>query len=137
MFYIYYTTKNKKIKKGMIKVGNANLLEVARGAIGERLDYELSKVVDNIADLNTKADAVRKITLTLSLKPDSERQNIKMSTQVKSTLTPTNNIESALYLTESDEGKALVEMLPQVPGQMAMDGSEQDEPKVIPIKKAM
>lgn len=60
-----------------------------------------------------------------------------MSTQVKSTLTPTNNIESALYLTESDEGKALVEMLPQVPGQMALDGSEQDEPKVIPIKKAM
>ena len=118
-------------------MGNANLLEVARGAIGERLDYELSKVVDNIADLNTKADAVRKIILTLSLKPDSERQNIKMSTQVKSTLTPTNNIESALYLTESDEGKALVEMLPQVPGQMALDGSEQDEPKVIPIKKAM
>ena len=118
-------------------MGNANLLEVARGAIGERLDYELSKVVDNIADLNTKADAVRKITLTLSLKPDSERQNIKMSTQVKSTLTPTNNIESALYLTESDEGKALVEMLPQVPGQMALDGSEQDEPKIIAIKKAM
>ena len=112
-------------------MGNANLLEVARGAIGERLDYELSKVVDNIADLNTKADAVRKITLTLSLKPDSERQNIKMSTQVKSTLTPTNNIESALYLTESDEGKALVEMLPQVPGQMALDGSEQDEPKAM------
>ena len=109
-------------------MGNANLLEVARGAIGERLDYELSKVVDNIADLNTKADAVRKITLTLSLKPDSERQNIKMSTQV---------IESALYLTESDEGKALVEMLPQVPGQMALDGSEQEEPKVIAIKKAM
>ena len=118
-------------------MGNANLLEVSRGAIGEILDYELSKVVDNIADLNTKADAVRKITLTLSLKPDSERQNIKMSTQVKSTLVPTNNIESALYLTESDEGKALVELLPQVPGQMALDGSEQDEPKVIPIKKAM
>ena len=118
-------------------MGNANLLEVARGAIGERLDYELSKVVDNISDLNTKADAVRKITLTLSLKPDRERQNIKLSTQVKSTWTPTNNIESALFLSESDEGKALVEMLPQVPGQMALDGSEQEEPKVIAIKKAM
>ena len=42
-------------------MGNANLLEVARGAIGERLDYELSKVVDNIADLNTKADAVKNV----------------------------------------------------------------------------
>lgn len=115
----------------------AHLLDVSHGAIQERLDYELGKVIDNIADLNTKAEAVRKLTLTLSLKPDSERKSIKMSTQVKPTLVPTNNIESALYLTESDEGKALVEMLPQVPGQMALDGSEQDEPKVIPIKKAM
>lgn len=137
MFYIYYTTKNKKIKKEMIKVDNAHLLDVAHGAIQERLDYELSKVIDNIDDLNTKADAVRKLTLTLSLKPDSERKNIRMTVQVKPTLVPTNNIESSLYLTESDEGKALVEMLPQVPGQMSMDGSEQDEPKVIPIKKAM
>ena len=118
---------------------NAHLLDVAHGAIQERLDYELSKVIDNIDDLNTKADAdaVRKLTLTLSLKPDSERKNIRMTVQVKPTLVPTNNIESSLYLTESDEGKALVEMLPQVPGQMSMDGSEQDEPKVIPIKKAM
>jgi hypothetical protein len=137
MFYIYYTTKNKKIKKGMMKVDKAHLLDVSHGAIQERLDYELGKVIDNIADLNTKAEAVRKLTLTLSLKPDSERKSIKMSTQVKPTLVPTNNIESSLYLTESDEGRALVEMLPQVPGQMALDGSQQDEPKVIPIKKAM
>lgn len=42
----------------MIKVDNAHLLDVAHGAIQERLDYELSKVIDNIDDLNTKADAV-------------------------------------------------------------------------------
>ena len=41
----------------MIKVDNAHLLDVAHGAIQERLDYELSKVIDNIDDLNTKADA--------------------------------------------------------------------------------
>lgn len=116
---------------------NAKLLEVARGAIGERLDYELGKVIENIGDLNTKAESVRKLTLTVSFKPDSERQNIAMSTQVKSTLVPTNNIETALYLADSEEGKALVEMLPQIPGQMALDGSEQAEPKIIPIKKAM
>lgn len=115
----------------------AKLLEVARGAIGERLDYELSKVVDNISDLNTKAEAVRKLTVTISMKPDSERRNVSMSTQIKSTLVPTNNIETALYLSESDEGKALVEMTPQIPGQMLMDGSEQEQPKIIPIKKVM
>lgn len=115
----------------------AKLLEVARGAIGERLDYELSKVVDNISDLNTKAEAVRKLTVTISMKPDSERRNVSMSTQIKSTLVPTNNIETALYLSESDEGKALVEMTPQIPGQMLMDGGEQEQPKIIPIKKVM
>ena len=115
----------------------AKLLEVARGAIGERLDYELSKVVDNISDLNTKAEAVRKLTVTISMKPDSERRNVSMSTQIKSTLVPTNNIETALYLSESDEGKALVEMTPQIPGQMFMDGGEQEQPKIIPIKKVM
>lgn len=113
------------------------LLEVARGAIGEMLDYELSKVVDNISDLNTKAEAVRKLTITISMKPDSKRRNVSMSTQIKSTLVPTNNIETALYLSESDEGKALVEMTPQIPGQMLMDGSEQEQPKIIPIKKVM
>ena len=41
-------------------MGNANLLEVARGAIGERLDYELSKVVENISDLNTKGRRSKK-----------------------------------------------------------------------------
>lgn len=116
---------------------HAKLLEVAKGAIGERLDYELGKVVDNIGDLNTKPEAIRKITLTVSLKPDSERHNISMSTQVKSTLVPTNNIETALYLADSDEGKALVEKLPQVLGQMAIDGTEQEAPKIIPIKKAI
>lgn len=114
-----------------------NLLDVARGAIGERLNYELEKVVDNISDLNTKATAARKLTITVSFKPDSERQNISMSTQVKSSLVPTNDIETALYLAESKDGKALVEMTPQIPGQTAFDGSEQEQPKVIPIKKVV
>ncbi|MCI8403272.1 MAG: hypothetical protein HFE49_00050 [Clostridia bacterium] len=121
----------------MPKVENAKILDVARGAIGELLDYELMKVVDNISDLNTKAESVRKLTITVSFKPDSARQNISMSTQIKPTLVPTNNVETALYLAESSEGRALVEMVPQTPGQIAFDGSEQEQPKVIQIKKAV
>ena len=121
----------------MAKLQNANLLEVAQGAIGERLTYELAKVVDNINDLNTKPGAARKLQLMITFKPDAERRQIQMSTQVKSTLVPTNEIETALYLTEHNGGAALVEMVPQVPGQMAMDGSEQEQPKVIDIRKAV
>lgn len=116
---------------------NVNILDVARGAIGEKLNYELAKVVENINDRNTKADAVRKLSITVSLKPDSERQNISMSTQVKSTLVPTNNIETSLYLTEDKGAPALVEMTPQIPGQVDMDGGEQAQPKIISIAKAV
>lgn len=120
-----------------MELEKVNILGVAKGAISERLDYELGKVVDNIRDMTTKPDAVRKITLTVSLKPDTERQSISMSTQVKSTLVPTNNIESALYLTE-DEGKpALVEMMPQIPGQISLNGETEANPKVINIKQAI
>lgn len=116
---------------------SVNILEVARGAIGEKLGYELAAVVKNINDPNTKADAVRELTIKVSLKPDSERRNISMSTQVKSKLVPTNNIETSLYLTEDNGNPALVEMTPQIPGQMDMDVGEQAQPKIISIAKAV
>ena len=39
-----------------------SLLDMASGAIKERVDYDVNKVIDNILDINTKAKAKRKIT---------------------------------------------------------------------------
>lgn len=114
-----------------------HILEVAKGAIGEKLDHELAAVVKNIDDPNTKADAVRKLSITVELKPDSERRNINMSTKVDSKLVPTNSIVTSLYLTEDNGSPALVEMTPQIPGQVDMDGGEQAQPKIISIAKAV
>ena len=36
-----------------------SILQMARGAIMERIDYEMAKVVDNILDPNTEATASR------------------------------------------------------------------------------
>ena len=57
----------------------ASILQMARGAIQERVDYEVGKAVDNILDLNTDPTAKRKITLTIEMKPDENRQYIKIS----------------------------------------------------------
>ena len=46
-----------------------SILQMARGAFVERVDYEMHKVIDNILDPNTKATAKRKITLTIELVP--------------------------------------------------------------------
>ena len=47
----------------------ASILQMAQGAFQERVDYEMQRCVDNILDVNTKATAKRKITLTIELTP--------------------------------------------------------------------
>ena len=40
-----------------------SILEMSMGAILERVDYEMGKVIDNILDPNTKPTGKRKITV--------------------------------------------------------------------------
>lgn len=51
-----------------------SILEMSMGAILERVDYEMGKVMDNILDPNTKATAKRKISVTLGPRPVSPRR---------------------------------------------------------------
>lgn len=44
-----------------------SLLDMANGAIKERIDYEMGRVMQNISDPNTKASAKREITLKITL----------------------------------------------------------------------
>lgn len=100
----------------------------------ERADYELTRAIDNIADPNTEPTAKRKITVTLTLTPDAERKKIRVSAQAKSTLAPTNPVETSLCVTGGKNGEAVIaEMTPQIPGQMDMDGAEQSQPKIMKL----
>lgn len=106
-----------------------SIMSMARGAFGERVDYEMDKVIQNILDPNTKATAKRKITLTIELTPDDERRTIGVSVTAKSTLAATNPVATALYVTSDGNG----ELVPQVPGQMNMDGTQQEAPKLLKL----
>ncbi|MDY3699418.1 MAG: hypothetical protein SO107_02280 [Flavonifractor plautii] len=111
-----------------------SILQMARGAIQERADYEITKILDNILDPNTSATAARKLTLTLTLKPDDTRQNIAVGVVAKSTLAATNPVTTSLYVADQD---TIVEMVPQLPGQIDMDGAEEDAAPVLKLVKAM
>ena len=114
-----------------------SILDMATGAIKERVDYDVTKVIDNILDLNNKAQAKRKITLTIEFAPDEDRKKIAISVTSKATLCPTNPVSTALAFVPNQEGEAqLVEMVPQVPGQMALDGTEQAAPKLLKLSAA-
>ena len=52
------------------------ILEMARGALMERANYELERIVENILDPNTPAAKKRKLTVTLELLPDEDRRMI-------------------------------------------------------------
>ena len=52
---------------------------MANGAIKERLDYEMGRVINNISDPNTKPTAKRTITVKITLEPDEERQHVEVS----------------------------------------------------------
>lgn len=43
----------------------SSLIDMANGAIKERLDYEMGRVIQNISDPNTKATAKRTITVKI------------------------------------------------------------------------
>ena len=115
-----------------------SILEMSRGAIMERVDYELGKVIDNILDVNTAAAKKRKLTITLELTPDDDRTQIAVATQAKSTLVPTTPIVTSLYITgDPQTGEpAVVEMVPQIPGQFSMDGDEQERPNLLKFAQA-
>jgi len=112
-----------------------SILEMARGGFLEQVDYEIAKVIDNILDPNTKATGKRKITVTLELVPDDSRRQIAVSFVTKLALVPANPLTTSLYVIgDNDTGEmCVVENVPQIPGQMALNGAEQERPPLLKI----
>ena len=82
---------------------------------------------------------VRKISsmsapIVTCMPPDDERRTIGVQVTAKSTLAATNPVATALYVTSDGNGELVVaEMVPQVPGQMNMDGTQQEAPKLLKL----
>lgn len=74
----------------------SSLIDMANGAIKERLDYEMGRVIQNISDPNTKATAKRTITVKITLEPDEERQHVEVSATASSTLAALHPVKTAL-----------------------------------------
>lgn len=112
----------------MNEYAKKSILEMARGGFLEVTDLEMTKAIANIMDPNTSATAKRKITVTIELKADDSRQNIGVSYTVKSALAPTNAVTTMLYVADEEN---VVEMVPQIPGQFGIAGTEQEAPPAL------
>ena len=110
---------NEELKK--------SILVMSSGAILERADYEMGRIIDNIMDPNTKAEAKRKLVITLELTPSADRTRITSKTTAKCTLVPTEAVTTQLYVTHmpGTGEMVVVESVPEIPGQYDMQGSRE------------
>lgn len=117
------------------KVNEASIINMARGAVVERLDMEMGRVLKNIADLNTPAEKERTVTVKVKLKPDHERMQIHVSYEVDSKLAPKSPVTTSLSAgIDASTGEFYaVENTPNIPGQLALSGKEQESPKVLKV----
>ncbi|XPV77961.1 MAG: hypothetical protein ACNI27_08580 [Desulfovibrio sp.] len=90
------------------------------GAAIEAFDHELKAVLENIADINTQPDALRKITLEVKIKPTKERNLGRLTFQVKSAQAPAQALETDIII---DNGKAAEMFKGQNPEQHTLPGS--------------
>lgn len=109
-----------------------SILQMCNGAFQERADYAMAAIVENILDPNTTAKAKRKVTITLELCPDDSRQNVVVNCSVTTKLAPANPVTTMLYVADRD---TVLEMMPQVPWQLSVDCTEQDEPAELKLIK--
>ena len=109
-----------------------NLEEFAGGKLSVQLNKALEKVTENIQDPNTDAQKVRKINVSISLRPNDERNFVSTTVETKLSLAPELGATTALSVgrdLRTGEVEA-VEIFNQIPGQMNVDDvidQEEDE----------
>ena len=114
------------------------ILEMARGALMERADYELTRIVENIMAINTPATKPRKLTVTIDLRPDETRQMVVISATAKSTLAATTPIQSTFWMESDENGLPVMrEALAESPDQTILpEVEEQAQPVIAMLGKA-
>jgi hypothetical protein len=75
------------------------LANLARGAADQLFDASLQKVVENILDINTDLEAVRTISLEVTIKPvNTDRSQADVKVKAKTKLAGLCGAETVIYL---------------------------------------
>lgn len=109
-----------------------DLEQFAGGKLSVQLNKALEKITENVQDPNTDAQKVRKINVSISFRPNDERNFVATTVETKLSLAPELGATTALSMgrdLSTGEVEA-VEIFNQIPGQMNVDDvidQEEDE----------
>ena len=111
-----------------------NLEEFEGGKLSVQLNKALEKVTENIQDPNTDAQKVRKINVSISLRPNDERNFVSTTVETKLSLAPELGATTALCMGRDLRSGEVeeIEIFNLIPGQMSVNDvidQEEEEPQ--------
>ena len=107
-----------------------DLEQFAGGKLSVQLNKALEKITENVQDPNTDAQKVRKINVSISFRPNDERNFVATTVETKLSLAPELGATTALGRDLRTGEVEAVEIFNQIPGQMNVDDvidQEEDE----------
>ncbi|WP_338627646.1 replication terminator protein [Clostridium baratii] len=103
-----------------------DLEKFAEGALSEKFNTELKKVIENIEDPNTDFKKKRKLTVELTFESDENRELAIVDIVAKSKLVPAKALATKIVMGTDGKGGILAsEYKKQVPGQSIMRVDEE------------
>lgn len=114
----------------MLKISN-----LANGAVVERADWELKKILKNIADPNTDPLKARELTIKLKIKPDETREISDVEISCSSKIVAGKPIKTRMFMSEDGDGGFVAQELfkGQMAGQVTTD--EVEAGNIRPLKR--
>lgn len=104
-----------------------SLATIANGAVVELFQAEMTRVLENIADINTDPEAKRTITIQVEFKPEGvKRDNADVKVKCTSKLAGILTINTAIFMGTKDGKLVAVENDPR---QGSFFDSEEQQPR--------
>lgn len=98
--------------------------ELMDGALTERFNYEMERVLNNVFDMNTDPRKKRQVQIVIDITPNERRDAAEFKVDVKSKLAPPVAIAQTVMIYQDDSGNVTAtEITSAVPGQIDMDGA--------------
>ena len=91
----------------------ASLEAIGNGRAVTQFNFELMKAIANINDLNTEATAIRQVTLTVKIRPSSDRKSAELTYQATSKLAADAAGTEQLKL--GNNGRGYISKMEQLP----------------------
>ena len=98
------------------------LANMAGGAVLERFNIEMQKVITNIADPNTDPKKKRSVTIKVTVSPNEQRNMAVLDIETKPVLVPAMPVNTSIVIDRDKKGNVVAaELLSNHPMQRMID----------------